>query len=577
MRSLVAWLAPVVIVAMPPWSGARGQQQPLPLQHAPQPTTAAISAADLMTRLYIFADDSMQGRLAGSAGDLKGTTYIAGEVARLGLLGGGDAGTYFQGIPLYRSAPLTSMRVVSGSSHFLFGRDFIPVDNSALGRVQQIDGSRAVFGGTYGDTTRMIGPREGNERFVIIAGRRDSAGRPEWVDGRRELIYRFSGAAAIAITGLDAMDSVTRSQLVHTQSRVVDYPPISGGPAGLLMESAIAGVPAFLYISEAMAGQLLGKPLADASPGQTGGVVRGDVTFKPELVPARNVIALIPGSDPVLKNQYIVIGAHADHIGLKVPPIDPDVVRALNTVVRPLGGERAPVLRDSEQARRITQVVDSLHKLHPPRLDSVFNGADEGGSGAVAALEIAEAFAAAPVKPKRSILFVWHTGDEMSLAGSSYFATHPTVPRDAIVAELNLDMIGRGDVNDLAGGGPAYLQVVGSRRLATELGDLIDSVARAQPQPFKPDYQHDVPGDPARAFCRGDQFNYFRFGIPSVLFTTGEHRDYRQVTDEAEYVDYAKLARVTSLVFDLANDLANRDHRLIVDKPRPNSSARCVE
>ena len=469
------------------------------------------------------------------------------------------------------------MHVTSGSSHFVADKDFVPVDNSTMGRVALIDGSRAVFGGTFGDSAHMIGPRDGNERFVVIAAPLDASGHPKWVDGRRELIYRYSGAAAVAITGLDAMDSVTRDQLLHEQGPgSVDFPPISGGPAGLYIENTIPSVPAFLYISEAMAEQLLGKPLANASPGQTGEVVRGDITFKPELVPARNVMAIIPGSDPVLKSQYVVIGAHSDHMGLKVPPVDPDLVRALNTVVRPLGGGRAPFVKDSEQARRIDRMVDSLHKLHPPRLDSVFNGADEGGSGAVAALEIAEAFAAAPVKPKRSILFVWHTGDEMSLAGSSYFATHPTVPRDAIVAELNLDMIGRGDADDIAGGGPGYLQVIGSRRLSTELGDLIDSVARAEPQPFTPDYAHDAPGDTLRAFCRGDQFSYLRFGIPSVLLTTGEHRDYRQVTDEAEYIDYAKLARVTSLAFDLASDLANRDHRLIVDKARPNSSARCV-
>ena len=206
----------------------------------------------------------------------------------------------------------------------------------------------------------------------------------------------------------------------------------------------------------------------------------------------------------------------------------------------------------------------------------MFNGADEGGSGVVAALEIAEAFAAQQVPPKRSLLFIWHGGDENGLAGSAFFATHPTVPRDAIVAELNLDMIGRGDADDIAGGGPAYLETVGSRRQSTELGDIVDSIAKAEKQPFALDESRDAKDDRERLYCRGDQFSYGRFGIPSMLFTTGEHRDYRQVTDEAEYIDYPKLARVTSLVFDVVTTIANRDHRLIVDKPRPSSSASCV-
>ena len=144
----------------------------------------------------------MQGRRTGTPGDVRGTTYIATEAARLGLVGGGEGGTFFQGIPLYRSAPLTSMRVISGSTHFLVGRDFIPVDNSAIGRVQQIDGSRVVFGGTMGDTIHMLGRRDGNERLVVVAVRTDSAGRPERTYGRRELIYRFSGVSAIAVVGL---------------------------------------------------------------------------------------------------------------------------------------------------------------------------------------------------------------------------------------------------------------------------------------------------------------------------------------------------------------------------------------
>src|SRR5205085_10138634 len=117
------------------------------------------------------------------------------------------------------------------------------------------------------------------------------------------------------------------------------------------------------------------------------------------------------------------------------------------------------------------------------RLDSISNGADDDGSGSVTVLEIAQKLAAMPVKPKRSIVFVWHVGEEKGLLGSAYFTDHPTVPRDSIVAQLNMDMIGRGDAWDITGqtregeplhGNPDYLQIVGSRRLSTELGDLIE-------------------------------------------------------------------------------------------------------
>ena len=121
------------------------------------------------------------------------------------------------------------------------------------------------------------------------------------------------------------------------------------------------------------------------------------------------------------------------------------------------------------------------------RVDSIANGADDDGSGSVSVLEIAQWLANRPTKPRRSVLFVWHTGEEKGLLGSLWFTDHPTVPRDSIVAQLNLDMVGHGDAWDETGrtkdgtpihGGPAYLQLVGSRRLSTELGDLVEKVTR---------------------------------------------------------------------------------------------------
>ena len=227
--------------------------------------------------------------------------------------------------------------------------------------------------------------------------------------------------------------------------------------------------------------------------------------------------------------------------------------------------------------KRVRAILDSLRRIHAPRRDSIYNGADDDGSGSVALLEIAEAFVNAPTKPKRSILFIWHAGEEEGLWGSEYFTDHPTVPRDSIVTELNMDMIGRGRPNDVKGGGPGYLQLIGSRRLSTELGDLVESVAKKEPTHFKFDYQFDANGHPQQYYCRSDHYEYARYGIPIVFFSTGGHRDYHQVTDEPQYIDYEQLARVATLVHDVAVQAANLDHRLIVDKARPDPHGECVQ
>jgi len=190
---------------------------------------------------------------------------------------------------------------------------------------------------------------------------------------------------------------------------------------------------------------------------------------------------------------------------------------------------------------------------------------------------LAEAFAKGKVKPKRSIIFVWHVGEEKGLWGSEWFTDHPSVPRDSIVAQLNIDMDGRGDAQDLPVGGPTYLQLVGSHRLSTELGDIVEAVNKGEAMPFQFDYRYDAAGQGDNIYCRSDHYNYARYGIPITFFTTGLHGDYHQVTDEAQYIDYPHMARVGQLVFDVAMTVADLDHRVVVDQPKPaDPHARCV-
>jgi hypothetical protein len=377
------------------------------------PTEAAITAGDLKTRLYIFADDSMRGRAAGTPDNLRGTAYIEREVRRLGLAPAGDNGTYFQNVPLLA---------------------------------------------------------------------RDSIGLP----------------------------------------------------------------------------------------------------IRPRL--ARNVVAILRGSDEKMRGRYIAIGAHNDHEPVD-EPLDHDSVRAFNIVARPGGAESPDLEPTTEQWTRINAIRDSLRRIRPPRLDSIMNGADDDGSGSMAVLEIAEAFVKSNVRPKRSILFVWHTAEELGLIGSAYFTDHPTVPRDSIVAQLNIDMIGRGGPRDVVRtengqpvyGSPTYVQLIGSRRLSTELGDIVEELNSAQETPLTLDYARDANAEPHQYYCRSDHYMYARYGIPITFFFDGGHADYHQVTDEAQYIDYLHYARIVQLVHDIALKLANLDHDVVVDKPKPDPHAPCVQ
>jgi hypothetical protein len=290
--------------------------------------------------------------------------------------------------------------------------------------------------------------------------------------------------------------------------------------------------------------------------------------------PARNVVAVLEGSDPAFRGEYVSITAHNDHIGVR-PPVDHDSLRAFNTVVRPQGADSPRRPATADETVRIRAILDSLRRLRPPRADSVANGADDDGSGTVALLEIAEAFSRGSVKPRRSILFVSHTAEENGLVGSEWFTDHPTVPLDSIVAEIDLDMVGRGAAKDIAGGGPTYLEVVGLRRLSKEFGDSVEAANARQRVPFVFNYEYDAPGHPLRYYCRADHYSYARFGIPSVSLSRGGHQDYHQVTDEPQYIDYPDYARLTRMVFDAALVVANAAHRPALDVPKPDPKTPC--
>ena len=225
---------------------------------------------------------------------------------------------------------------------------------------------------------------------------------------------------------------------------------------------------------------------------------------------------------------------------------------------------------------RIAAIRDSLGKLRAPRRDSIYNGADDDGSGSVALLEIAENLAGRN-RPRRSVLIVWHTGEESGLLGSAWFTDHTTVPHDSIVAQINMDMVGRGEKRDNPVAGPRYIQVMGSRRLSKDLGDVVDSVNAARKEPYNIDYSFDAPRHVQNRYCRSDHYMYARTGIPIAYISRGYHPDYHMVTDEPQYISFDGLAHVAEFVRDIALAVANRNDRVRVDKPKPDPLAPCQQ
>jgi Peptidase family M28 len=539
----------------------------LPLKYAGKPTTPAITPADLMTRLYIYADDSLMGRQVGTEYNLRATAYIEREVRRMGLVPAGDSGGYFQDIPLYVNyidTAATALKV--GGETLVAGKDYFAIPRAH--RTITFDGVPVIYAGATADSSTW-------PTADAIAGKIVVLTVPASASPMRVLYRstsRFGKAAAVLVASLDRFPKEVLPQLARSSELRSDTVP-DAAPTSVLITPRLVSL--LFGAADSLKAGAVGKPIS------------GRVSLREERAPGRNVVAILPGSDPALKGEYVAIGAHNDHIGFNHRPADHDSVRAYMMVARPQGADSpSGVTLTAEQITRIRTLIDSLHQAHGVRLDSIYNGADDDGSGTVSVLEIAEALSAAKVKPKRSILFVWHTGEEAGLYGSEYFTDHPTVPRDSIVAQLNMDMVGRGSANDVTGeskegallrGGPGYVQLVGSRRLSTELGDLIEDVDKTNHLGLTFDYAIDANGHPQRIYCRSDHYEYARYGIPVVFFTTGGHADYHQVTDEPQYIDYGRMAKVATLVHDVALRIANLDHRLVVDKPKPDPKGRCVQ
>ena len=572
-------IAPALFVAFPAVLTAQMPNPPreLPLKYSGPPTSPQITPGDLMTRVYIFADDSLMGRQVGTEYNVKATAYIERELRRLGLTPAGDSGGFFQNIPMFTRAIDPASTVTADGVTFKAGPDFLAASG---GTPRQLVNVPLIYGGTALDTVNVLPADSVRGKAVLLGAFQPPPGFTiqAWLRTAGAQAYQqaMSGAALVIAVGPDSFPAAAVRNALNPTG-------VNLGTGGSTQETPFSS----FTVTGRMAEGLLGAPLASAAKGTVGKRITTNVRFMDIPRLGRNVVAIMPGSDPALRNQYIAIGAHNDHVGFRANgPIDHDSLRAFMQVVRPQGADSPNRRPTDDEAARVHTLADSLHRAHPARVDSIYNGADDDGSGSMSVLEIAEAFAKGGAKPKRSILFVWHTGEERGLWGADYFTEHPTVPRDSIVAQLNMDMVGRGGANDVTGetkdgalihGGEGYVQLVGSRRLSTELGDLIEAVNTDKKIGLKFDYAIDANGHPQNIYCRSDHYEYAKFGIPVVFFTTGGHADYHQVTDEAQYIDYNRMAQVSSLVYESALRIADLDHRLVVDKPKPDPKGRCIQ
>jgi hypothetical protein len=503
-------------------------------------------------------------------------------VARLGLLPAGDAGTYFQVLPYHLRKFTASSRLTVDGNPIRWNEEFLAVPGIRAPRA--ITEAEVIFGGTAGDTTTQISSEQAAGRFVVLLPAPGSrgAGGPQGAQafgGRRgggpTAPSRFADAVAVATVDLDALTVAQRAAINEPTVASQGAGGRGGPPRGAAASDAPVDSVALLKaqldalqpqatirLTRAAAARLFARSSLDGLvPGNTGGTVTASLEFV-ELPTefGRNVVAMIPGSDPVLRHQYVAIGAHNDHVGFAAP-VDKDSIKAFNDqrIRWQLANDmKQPTI---EVTSKFVVNMDSIRRVHPTlRLDSINNGADDDGSGSMGVLEIAEAIMAMPVKPKRTTLFIWHTGEEGGLVGSGFFTRNPTVPIDSVVAQINVDMIGRGRAEDIPGGGDDYVGVVGSFFDSKDLGEMVQSVNKSQSRPLKLDYKFDDPISWAgynNIYGRSDHINYARQGVPIAFFFTGLHGDYHQRSDEAAYIDYPHYAKITNFLKTLTVEVGN--------------------
>ena len=529
---------------------------------AASPGLAFIRTEDLRTWLTYIASDQLEGRATYSAGLGLAADYIQDHLAQWRVQPAGDGLSYLQTVRVLsvkaRSQSFVTVR--SGDETRIFRDGDGVTFPSESGGKQTVTIDRVEFAGYGLDAPTLRHNDLDDERrvrgaAVVYLG----ANGPRSVDhqkhnrllaGRsRHLVEELQAAAAITQGALPRAPAPTNPAADRrAQAAVPDFETTDR--LDRLIAPMVAVDDAFLEFlfkrAPTQYAQL--KRRADAKSSLPSFTLKDvtitftiDVAY--EVIGTRltqNVIGIVTGSDPQLNDTYVAFGAHYDHVGHGVSEAGSSVVAP------PLYGRSGS----------------------GPSDDRIWNGADDDGSGTVALMALARAFSEGP-RPRRSLLFVWHAGEELGTYGSRYFADYPTVPLDRIVAQLNIDMIGRNrdDRNNEAN--TVYL--VGSDRISSELHNLSQAANRSLPTPMKLDFEMNDPADPEQIYYRSDHYSYAAKGIPVIFFTTGLHPDYHTSTDEVSRILFDKMTRVVELVYETGVLTANLDHQPVRDHRGPRA------
>ena len=555
---------------------------------------SSIEPEALKDWLTYIASDELQGREVYSEGLGLAASYIAGRLKEWGVKPAADDGDYFQTIKVVgvRTTSRSSVTVeVNARSRTFKDGEGISLPRNMGGR-QTVSGAEVQFAG-YG----LQIPAAGIDDYANT----DVKGKVViWLGSSGP---RTAGSDAFRLLGARTRFAVERGALA------VISPPFGRGGRGRAQQAAADTTPPAAADTTSPAAGAQGVPAAGAR-GQQSGSGRGtppapdfttaqrydapitptvaaqdeffEFLFSGSEVPyselkalaskqdplprfalkgvkltfnvepdysvvttrlSRNIVGVIEGTDPKLKDSYVAFGAHYDHIGYQ------------ETAPSGRGGGGANPGGCTGQTRR-----------DPRPGDIINNGADDDGSGTVALMAIARAFAMGP-RPKRSLIFVWHTAEEAGLQGSRYNADYPVVPNEKILAQLNADMVGRNRCDQQSEANTVYL--VGSDRISTDLHNVSEDANAAMSRPMKLDYELNDPADPQSLYTRSDHYSYAAKGIPVIFYTTGLHRDYHYVTDEVDRIEWEKLTRVAQLMYATGQRLANLDRVPVRDNKGP--------
>jgi hypothetical protein len=565
----------------------------------------AIRSQDLKTWLSYIASDELEGRAVFTTGIGLAAAYIEGNLRTWGVKPAGDQGSYLQtvrvlGVKSITHSTLTveiagETRTFADGDGVIFPRNVGGKRRLTVNRVQfagygldapganyedfrglDVRGAAVVWLGSAGpkglDQTyrRLLGGRNryatdqlqavasiGPEAAFAGRGRGGQPGQPG------------PGAAAGGAPGNPAAPAPGTGAPPAPGPAPAGQPPAGRGGFGGVpipaadfttvqrldapMPPAVSAKDAFFefLFSQAPTTYAELKRMADAQEPLPKFVLNGvTLTFNVdadyEVVRtqlAKNVVAIVEGSDPQLRSTYVAFGAHYDHVGYA----EGEVTQSPNGPRR--AGAKGLVKEGA---------ID----------DRIWNGADDDGSGTVSLMALAKAFAEGP-RPKRSMLFVWHTGEESGLWGSRYFADYPTIPLDRIVAQLNIDMIGRNRDDKPSESNTVY--PVGSDRISSELHGILEAANASAPKPLTLNYEMNDPTDLEQVYYRSDHYSYAAKGIPIVFFTTGLHPDYHANTDEVSKIEFDKLTRIVQLIYDVGARVANLDHAPARDNKGPRA------